>query len=70
MLTRASRAARQATKLAELMPGLDGLGTSLPQAENPHGTEGRLLRLPAPRAKVKQVQGPRQHGPRLSQPSF
>ena len=71
MLTRASKSARQLTKqsMATGVPELDGSGTSLPLTDNPYGTEGRLLKLPAPKAKVKKIQGPRQHAPRLSAPS-
>ena len=71
MLARASRSARQLTKVSMGLgvPELDGSGTSLPLTDNPYGTEGRLLKLPAPKAKVKKIQGPRQHAPRLSAPS-
>lgn len=71
MLTRASKSARQLTKRSMAMgvPELDGSGTSLPLTDNPYGTEGRLLKSPTPNPKVKKMQGPRAHAPRLAAPS-
>ena len=72
MLLRSSRAAGGLTKLAASVSGLPGLagenGATL-LADNPHGFEGRLRRLQAPRNKLKKVEGPRQHAPRISAPS-
>jgi hypothetical protein len=63
---------RLADKLAASVPGIPGLAGEggahlLPQ--NAHGTEGRLSRLAAPRAKLKTMQGPRAYAPRFSKPS-
>jgi hypothetical protein len=71
MLTRVSRIASVLTKEAASVPGLPNLagenGAVLPVS--PHGTEGRLTNLAAPRAKLKQMQGPRAYAPRLAKPS-
>jgi len=71
MLVRASRMARQLTKqsMSTGVPELDGSGTSLPLTDNPYGTEGRLLKSPVPKVKLKTMQGPRAHAPRISAPS-
>jgi hypothetical protein len=58
-LLRASRAAQRLSKLAT-----EGVA-----AFNPYGTEGRLQKPPVPLARLKKVQGPRQHAPRISAPS-
>jgi hypothetical protein len=69
MLLRASRAASELSKLAASVPGLPGLvGENNALLPTPHGTEGRILNLQAPRNKLKTLQGPRQHAPRLSKP--
>lgn len=63
---------RVAAKLAASVPGIPDLagenGAHL-LGQNPHGTEGRLLRLAAPRAKLKKMEGPRAYAPRLGAPS-
>jgi hypothetical protein len=59
------------SKMAASVPGLPGL-TGENEAVlpvSPHGTEGRLTNLNAPRAKLKKMQGPRAYAPRLSKPS-
>ena len=59
------------TKLSGNVEGIPGLagdnGTTIP-GPTPQGTEGRLLKLQAPRNKIKQMQGPRAHAPRLGPP--
>jgi hypothetical protein len=71
MLLRSSRLAGGLTKLSASVPGLPELagenGATL-TPPTPHGTDGRLRKLQAPRNKLKMIQGPRQHAPRISPP--
>lgn len=49
-------------------PGTQDSADSLTE-DVPHGTHGRLLRLPAPGARLKMMQGPRAYGPRIASTS-
>lgn len=72
MLLEASRMASGLSKRAEeVEPSPLPLGPleGLPMAPHPHGFEGRVLNLPAPRLKAKEIQGPRAYAPRISAPS-
>jgi len=72
MLLRSSKLASELTKRAATVPAIPGLteaNNAHQQVTTPHGTEGRLLKLQAPKNKLKQIQGPRSHHPRISNPS-
>lgn len=68
MLLKLSRAAAKLAASVPGLPGLTGENDAHLLAQNAHGTEGRLSRLAAPRAKLKQLQGPRAYAPRLGAP--
>lgn len=51
------------------LPGLTGPGSATLIPTNPHGTDGRLQRLTAIRAKIQKSQGPRALAPRIASPS-
>ena len=75
-LVRASRASELLTKQSASVPSIPGLtgensSTLMPMPapfRQPAGSQGRLERSTAPRAKLKMVQGPRAYAPRLAKP--
>ena len=69
MLLKLSRVAAKLAASVPGIPGLTGENAAHMIGQNPHGTEGRLLRLAAPRAKLKKMEGPRAYAPRLGAPS-
>ena len=72
MLLRASRGARNLTKLSGSEAGILELvgakGATIPQTATPHGFEARTQQVQGVRNLVKKVEGPRQYAPRLSKP--
>ena len=52
------------------IPGLAEQGGAHPlPPSNPSGTQGRLQRLAAPRAKLRKIEAARAYGPRIGKPT-
>ena len=66
-----SRIALRLTKEAAAVPKLPGLGMEEDPAKlvPAHGFQGRINNGAAQRVKVKMMQGPRAHAPRLAAPA-